>query len=57
VGGNGDAMYTRPDHRVNSLEALRRRVAFCVTQTHAPWTPAEEADVVAYLNQRFYKFK
>ena len=29
----------------------------CSAQTNAGWFPEDEANVAAYLNQRFYKFK
>lgn len=56
-GGDGASVYTRPNRRIKNLQSLTQRVAACSAQTGAKWFPEEEADVAAYLNQRFYKFK
>jgi mono/diheme cytochrome c family protein len=56
-GGDGSAAYTRPDHRIKDLTALRQRVAACSSQTGAKFFPEDEENVAAYLAQRFYKFK
>jgi mono/diheme cytochrome c family protein len=57
MGGDGSEMYTRPEHRIKNLDALRQRVAFCVSQTNTAWFPEEQENVVAYLNAHYYKFK
>jgi mono/diheme cytochrome c family protein len=56
-GGDGSAVYTRPDRKVKDATALRQRVAMCSTQTSAKFFPEDEANVSAYLAQQFYKFK
>ncbi len=56
VGGDGSAMYTRPDRRVKSADALIKQVRFCTTQLNTQWFPDEEEHVAAWLNQRYYKF-
>ncbi|MBF0609915.1 MAG: hypothetical protein G8345_05535 [Magnetococcales bacterium] len=55
-GNNGDDIYTRFDHRVDSMKKLSSQVAFCSQQTGAQWFDEEVADVTAYLNETFYKF-
>jgi mono/diheme cytochrome c family protein len=57
MGGDGSAIYTRPDRKIRSAEALVQRVATCSAQTNAGWFPEDETNVAAYLNQKFYKFK
>ena len=57
VGGDGSGIYTRPDHRVDSLDALNTQVHRCKTSLGVPWPEDQIADVVAYLNQKYYKFK
>jgi len=57
MGGDGSQIYTRPEHLIKSLDALRQRIGFCVSQTNTSWFPEEQEDVAAYLNQQFYKFK
>ena len=57
LGGDGSSMFTRPDHKVKSADALLKQVRACVTQLNVQWFPDEEEHVAAYLNQRYYKFK
>ena len=57
VGGDGTAIHTRKDSIIHSLSALQQRVAFCSTQINAHLFPDEEADIAAWLNQTYYKFK
>ena len=56
-GGDGSEIYLRPDHKVKNLNQLASQVAACNANTGAGWFPEEEADVTAYLNQKYYKFK
>ena len=57
LGGDGSAMYTRPEHKVKSAGALLKQVKLCAAQVGAQWFPDEEEHVAAYLNQQYYKFK
>lgn len=57
VGGNGTAIYTRPDRRIDSLEALNAQVHRCKNSLGVSWPEDQIEDVVAYLNQTFYHFK
>jgi mono/diheme cytochrome c family protein len=56
-GGDGSKVYTRSPRLINNKTALAQRVAMCAAQTGAKWFPEDEENVVAYLNQQFYKFK
>ncbi len=56
-GGDGSKVYTRSPRLINDRTALAQRVAMCASQTGAKWFPEDEENVVAYLNQQFYKFK
>ncbi len=56
-GGDGSSVYTRPNHIVKNPEQLMTRVTGCSVNTGTGWFPEEEADVAAYLNQKYYKFK
>jgi len=56
-GGDGSLIYTRPEHKVKSADALLKQVRFCAAQVGAQWFPDEEEHVAAYLNQQYYKFK
>ena len=55
--GNGDMIYTRSDGKVNSLPKLKSMVERCNTELRLDLFPEDEADVTAYLNKQFYKFK
>jgi hypothetical protein len=55
--GNGDMIYTRSDGKVKSLASLKKMVALCNTELRLDLFPEDEADVTAFLNQQFYKFK
>jgi len=57
MGGDGTGIYTRPDRRIESLDALYKQVRRCKTSLGVPWPEDQIDDVVAYLNQNFYKFK
>jgi hypothetical protein len=50
-------IYTRKDRRVQNLERLKVMVARCNTELRLDLFPEDEADVTAYLNQQYYKFK
>ncbi len=54
---NGDMIYTRSDSKVKSLANLKRMVSLCNTELRLDLFPEDEADVVAFLNKQFYKFK
>lgn len=54
---NGDMIYTRSDRKVKDYARLKTMVAMCNTELRLDMFPEDEADVVAYLNKQFYKFK
>jgi mono/diheme cytochrome c family protein len=56
-GGDGAKIYTRSPRLINDKTALAQRVAMCAAMTGAKWFPEDEENVVAYLNQQYYKFK
>lgn len=56
-GEDGSAIYLRPDRRVNTLSALKSQLTACTTQLSLDLFPEDEADVGAYLNNRYYKFE
>ena len=55
--GNGDMIYTRSDGKVKSMADLKKMVGLCNTELRLDLFPEDEADVIAFLNQQFYKFK
>lgn len=56
-GGDGSKIYTRPDRRVKSAEGLKQQIAVCNTMLSTQLFPEDEANLGAYLNANFYKFK
>lgn len=57
MGGDGSAIYTREDRRIESFEALNNQVRRCKTSLGVPWPEHQIDDVITYLNETFYKFK
>jgi len=55
--GNGDMIYTRSDGKVKSLSDLKKMVSLCNSELRLELFPEDEADVTAFLNKQFYKFK
>jgi hypothetical protein len=55
--GNGDMIYMRSDSKVKNLQNLKTMVARCNTELRLDLFPEDEADVTAFLNKHFYKFK
>lgn len=57
VGGDGSAIFTRPDRIVRQADELIPRIKFCSGAVGANLSTQEEQDLAAYLNQRYYHFK
>lgn len=57
MGGDGSAIFTRPDHKVTSPEKMIAQIKACSGNVGAKLTPQEEQDLAAWLNQKYYKFK
>jgi len=49
-------VYTRPDRRVRSVEALVGQVQGCVRQTGANLNRDQVNDIIRYLDEAFYEF-
>ncbi len=49
-------VYTRPNHRINSLAGLDKGVRRCELSLGLRWFDEDIADVVGYLNKNYYKF-
>ncbi|MBI3188272.1 MAG: hypothetical protein HYZ31_10475 [Gammaproteobacteria bacterium] len=57
LGCHKTEVYTRADHRVQSLQALSHQVENCMKgPAEANWNAAETKAVVDYLNTKFYRF-
>ena len=55
--GSGDMLYTRSDSKVTSYSRLKSMVSMCNSELRLDLFPEDEADVTAFLNSHFYKFK
>ncbi len=55
-GGDGSSVYTREDRRVNSIEGLMGQVERCNRMTDANLDADQIDDLVAYLNETYYRF-
>lgn len=56
MSGDPTAIFTRPQRIVRSFDGLQKRVRFCESMAGTSWSEADINDVIAYLNQSFYKF-
>ena len=56
VSCHDDGVYTRADRRVQSLDGLVRQVRACNRNLDAGLSSGEVDDLIAYLNQRYYRF-
>ena len=52
-----EQIYTRPDHRVTSLDGLHKQVSRCELSLGLKWFDDDIDDVAAYLTQTYYHFK
>lgn len=50
-------VFTQADRKVKNIAELESKVRFCDSQLSANWFDDEITDVVAYLNNAFYKFE
>lgn len=55
--GKPTSLYTREDRLVSSLEGLHKQVRRCEQNLGLRWFDEDIDNVVAYLNQEFYKFE
>jgi hypothetical protein len=54
--GDAKAVYLRKDRKVTSIGKLKSQVALCNSELNLQMFPDEEENVVAYLNQAYYRF-
>ena len=57
MGGDGSAIFTRPDHKVTSPQGMIERMTMCSGSIGKTLTTQEQQHLGAYLNQHYYKFK
>jgi mono/diheme cytochrome c family protein len=49
-------VFTRADHKMMSLDALRRQLASCGHGAKKEFSAEQTDSIVKYLNERFYHF-
>ncbi|MEZ5476354.1 MAG: hypothetical protein R3E95_02290 [Thiolinea sp.] len=54
---HGVDVFTREDRKIKDLAGLERKVRQCDAGLSTNWFDDQILDVVAYLNQAYYKFK
>ncbi|HTP45297.1 MAG TPA: hypothetical protein VMQ50_00060 [Casimicrobiaceae bacterium] len=57
TGCHDSSMYTRPNHKIRSLDALEHQVEGCGHAAKKEFSATEIRDLVKYLNDSFYHFK
>jgi mono/diheme cytochrome c family protein len=56
-GGDGSKIYTRPDRRSKTPSALAQMITTCNANLGNNLFPEDEANLGAFLNNAYYKFK
>jgi cytochrome c2 len=57
MGGDGSAVFTRPNRKVTKPAELSAQMKRCSGVVGANISAQEEEHLAAYLNQQYYKFK
>ncbi len=57
TGCHDHSVYTRPDRRIQSLEALRGQINACGHVGGQSLGAEERNAITRYLNERYYRFK
>lgn len=57
MGGDGNAIFTRPNRKVTDPQQLTAQINVCARNVGANFSTQEKLDLAAYLNKHFYKFK
>jgi mono/diheme cytochrome c family protein len=56
-GGDGSKIYTRAERRIKNASGLAQQITVCNSMLGNELFPEDEANLGAYLNQTYYKFK
>jgi mono/diheme cytochrome c family protein len=57
MGCHNASVYTRKDHQIKSLGALKEQLNECTHAAQVTLTDEEQQNIVRYLNDQFYKLK
>ena len=57
MGCHDTGIYTRKNHLVRSLDALKERLGDCSHMAKKEFSASETQNIIRYLNDQFYHFR
>ena len=57
MGCHDIGIYTRKDHLVRSLDALKKQLSSCSHMANKEFSLIETQNIIKYLNDQFYQFR
>ena len=57
MGCHDTGIYTRKDHLVRSLDALKKQLSSCSHMANKEFSRIETQNIIKYLNDQFYQFR
>ena len=57
MGCHNTGIYTRKDHSVQSLDALKKQLSGCSHVANKEFSATETQNLIKYLNDQFYQFR
>ena len=57
MGCHDTSIYTRKDHLIRSLDALKEQLGDCSHMAKKEFSAIEAQNIIKYLNDQFYQFR
>ena len=57
MGCHDTSIYTRMDHLIRSLDALKEQLGDCSHMAKKEFSAIEAQNIIKYLNDQFYQFR
>ena len=57
MGCHDTGIYTRKDHLIRSLDALKEQLGDCSHMAKKEFSAIETQNIIKYLNDQFYQFR
>ena len=57
MGCHDTSIYTRQDHLIRSLDALKEQLGDCSHMAKKEFSAIEAQNIIKYLNDQFYQFR
>jgi hypothetical protein len=57
MGCHDASIYTRKDHLIRSLDALKEQLGACSHMAKKEFSAIEAQNIIKYLNDQFYQFR